>query len=50
MRMAEFGHSGSLQAGTKRRILSTRACTHLNTYQREDLNQSSVAAIAIPAA
>jgi hypothetical protein len=27
-----------------------RACSHLLTDQREDLNQSSVAAIAMPAA
>jgi hypothetical protein len=27
-----------------------RACSHLNTDQRVDLNQSSVAAMAIPAA
>jgi hypothetical protein len=31
-------------------VVQSKACSHLNTSQRADLNQSSVAAIAMPAA
>ena len=31
-------------------VRATRVCSHLNTVQREALNQSSVAAMAMPAA
>ena len=37
-----------LFAGTMH--LAVRVCSHLNIDQREDLNQSSVAAMAMPAA
>ena len=47
---ALLGLQQALDAFRTSRWLEPRACSHLNTDQRVDLNQSSVAAMAMPAA